>query len=423
MSAGRLAAVPSRRVVITGLGVVSPVGNTVEEFWDSLKNGRSGVGPVTHFDASSYPSRVAGEVKDFHPEEHIDVKTLRHMDGFVRYAMVAALEAVSDSGLEITDANRDRVGVLVGSGVGGLKVLEDQHQILLERGPRRVSPFFIPMLIIDMASGQISIRLGAKGPNLAVATACASASHAIGEATRIIIHGDADVMIAGGAESAVTPLGLAGFCAAKTLSTARNDEPEKASRPFDRDRDGFVLAEGAGIVVLEELEHARKRGAEIYAEVAGYGLSGDAYHQVAPDPTGGGPARAMIMALRDAGVGPEDLDYVNAHGTSTALNDPMETRAMKIAFGEEAAKKIPVSSTKSMTGHLLGAAGGVELVACALAMRDGVIPPTINYENPDPECDLDYVPNVAREARIDVCMSNSLGFGGHNASLVLRRLS
>jgi len=411
-----------RRVVLTGLGVISPVGNNVPDFWGSLKNGRSGVGPVTRFDASGYPSRIAGEVRDFHPEEQIDAKSLRRMDGFVRYALVAALEAVSDAGLEVTDANRYRVGVLVGSGVGGLSVLEDQHTVLMESGPRRVSPFFIPMLITDMASGQISIRVGAKGPNLCVTTACASASHSMGEATRIILHGDADVMIAGGTESAVTPLGFAGFCAAKTLSTGRNDDPEKASRPFDADRDGFILSEGAGVVVLEEMEHAKARGANIYAEVAGYGLSGDAYHQVAPDPTGVGPAKALVMALEDAGVNPDQVDYINAHGTSTGLNDPMETKAIKLALGEEAARATAVSSTKSMTGHLLGAAGGIEAVACALAIRDGVIPPTINHDHPDPECDLDYVPNVAREAPVNVCMSNSLGFGGHNASLVFRRI-
>jgi len=409
-----------RRVVVTGIGVVSPVGNNVKEFWHALCAGKSGVARIERFDPAPFSSQIAGEVRGFSPEEYLDKKEARRMDRFTQFAMVAAIEAVKDAGITEIDFDPDRVGVLVGSGIGGLEIFEKQHSTLLERGPERVSPFFIPMLIIDMAAGRIAIQFNFRGPNAAIATACASGAHAIGEAFKIIQRGDADVMVTGGTEAAVTPLGLAGFCAMKALST-RNDEPERASRPFDRLRDGFVIAEGGGIVVLEDYEHAKARGAHIYAEVIGYGATGDAYHITAPDPEGDGAARAMEEALRDAGVNPEDVSYINAHGTSTQLNDKCETIAIKRVFGEYA-YRIPVSSTKSMTGHLLGAAGAVEFIACALAIRDGVVPPTINYEEPDPDCDLDYVPNEAREINVEIALSNSLGFGGHNATLILRKV-
>ncbi len=408
-----------RRVVVTGMGVISPVGNGKEEFWTSLTQGRSGVGRLTLFDPTDYDSQIAGQVNNFDAPARLGKKEARRMDRFTQFALVAALDAVEDGRLDLSREDLDRIGVLVGSGIGGLSTIEAEHATLLERGPSKISPFFIPMLIVDMASGQIAIRLGAKGPNFCVATACASASHAIGDSCRIVQRGEAEVMITGGTEAAVTPLGVGGFCAMKALST-RNHEPEKASRPFDKMRDGFIMAEGAGIVILEDLEHALKRGAHIYGELVGYGMSGDAYHITAPAPGGEGAARAMQWALKDANLKPEAVDYINAHGTSTQLNDKFETMAIKTVLGEHA-KKVAVSSTKSMTGHLLGAAGGVELIACLLSIERGVIPPTINYEYPDPECDLDYVPNQARHQQVQVVMSNSLGFGGHNATLVVRR--
>ncbi len=410
-----------RRVVVTGIGAVSPVGNSAAKMWQSLREGRSGIGPITRFDASGYDVRMAGEVKGLDLSGVISSKELRRMDGFVQFAIVSSDEALKDAGIDIGVEDPDRVGVVIGSGIGGLAVVEKQHQVLMERGPGRISPFFIPMLIVDMAAGQVSIRCGAKGPNSCTATACASGSHAIGDSFRIIQHGEADVMITGGAEAAVTPLGVGGFCSMKALSF-RNDEPQRASRPFDRLRDGFVIGEGAGILVLEELEHAKARAAEIYAEVLGYGRTGDAYHITSMEPGGDGAARAMKRALDDARLDPSAVSYINAHGTSTPINDRCETQAIKRVFGEHA-RQLAVSSTKSMMGHLLGASGGVEAIACVLALRDGVIPPTINYEEPDPECDLDYVPNEAREASLKTALSNSLGFGGHNASLIFGRHS
>jgi len=406
-------------VVVTGLGVISPVGDNKEDFWSSLSRGKSGVGKLTHFEANAYDSRIAGQVNDFDPNLRLGKKEVRRMDRFAQFALVASLDAVEDARLNIEEEDINRIGVLIGSGIGGISTIEKQHSVLLEKGPAKISPFFIPMLIVNMASGQVSITLGVKGPNSCVATACASASHAIGDSYRIIQRGEAEVMIAGGAEAAITPLGVGGFCAMKALST-RNDEPEKASRPFDKTRDGFVMGEGAGIIVLENLEHALKRGARIYGEVVGYGMSGDACHITAPAPEGEGAARSMELALKDADLKPESVDYINAHGTSTPLNDKFETMAIKTVFGEYA-KKVAISSTKSMTGHLLGAAGGVELIVCLLAMEKNLIPPTINYEYPDPECDLDYVPNQARKAEVKVAVSNSLGFGGHNATLLVRR--
>lgn len=410
-----------KKVVITGLGVISPVGNDVSAFWQALRNGKSGIGPITSFDAASYDSRIAGEVKGFDPALYgITAKDIKRMDKFVRYAVACAHQAIADAGLDLEKEDRNRIGVLIGSGIGSLYTIEEEHKILLAKGPSRLTPFLIPMLIVNEAAGQVAIAFGLKGPNSCVATACATGSHAIGDAFKIIERGDAEVMLCGGTESSIVPMGVGGFCALKALSK-RNDEPQRASRPFDRERDGFVIAEGAGVVVLESLEHARKRNARIYAEMAGYGMSCDAYHMTAPDPEGDGASRAMKEALKDAGLNPEGVDYINAHGTSTSLNDKIETLAIKKAFGAHA-KKVMVSSTKSMTGHLLGAAGGVEFIACCLAIKDNVIPPTINYEYPDPECDLDYVPNTARKAEVDVCISNSLGFGGHNATLVAKRL-
>ncbi|PIQ88572.1 MAG: beta-ketoacyl-[acyl-carrier-protein] synthase II [Candidatus Omnitrophica bacterium CG11_big_fil_rev_8_21_14_0_20_42_13] len=408
-----------KRVVITGLGTICPLGNDVKTFWDGIISGKSGISYTKTFDISKFDSRISGEVKNFNPSAHFSSKELKRVDKFVQYAVFSAFEACKDAGLDLEKLNRDRIGVFVGSGIGSLHTIEEQHKIYLEKGPSRLSPFLIPMLIVNEAAGHISIQLGLKGPNSCVATACASGSHAIGDAFKIIQRGDADIMFTGGTESAITPLGVGGFCALKALSK-RNDEPERASRPFERDRDGFVIAEGAGVLVLEELEHALKRGVEIYAEVIGYGMSADAYHITAPDPTADGAVRAMSAALKDAGLKPENVSYINAHGTSTILNDKVETLAIKKLFGEYA-KKIAVSSTKSMTGHLLGAAGGVEFIACALAVKNNIIPPTINYENPDPDCDLDYVPNQARGVKLEVAMSNSLGFGGHNATLVLKK--
>ncbi len=408
-----------RRVVVTGVGVVSPLGLTAEETWHRSLKGESGIGPITLFDASSYPARIAGEAKGFDPLNYMDKKDARKMDRFIQFACAAAAEAVDRSGLTITPENAERVGVAVGSGIGGLSLLEEQHKILLERGPGRISPFFIPGMIINMASGQISIRYGAKGPNIATVSACSTASHAIGEAARYIQRGEADAMICGGAEAAVSPLAVAGFAAMRALST-RNEEPTRASRPYDQDRDGFVMGEGAGVLILEAIEHAWARGAQILAEVSGYGLSGDAYHISAPSEDGDGPMRVMLNAIRDAGLNPSDIQYINAHGTATPVGDKVETLAIKRAFADHAGR-LCVSSTKSMTGHLLGAAGGLEAVLTILAIRDQVAPPTINLEKPDPECDLDYVPNTARPMEIIHALSNSFGFGGTNASLLLSR--
>ncbi len=408
-----------KRVVVTGLGVISAVGNDVASFWQALLNSRSGIGPITTFDASAFESRIAGEVKGFNPALYgISSKDIRRIDKFGQYAIAASKQAMDDSGLDLEKEDRDRIGVVIGSGIGSLQTMERECKVYFEKGPSRLSPFLIPMLIVNEAAGQVAITFGLKGPNSCVATACASGSHALGDAFKILQRGDADIMVSGGTESCITPMGVGGFCALKALST-RNSEPQKASRPFDLKRDGFVIAEGAGIVVLETLEHARKRKAKIYAEFVGYGMSCDAYHITAPDPDGHGAARAITEALRDAGLKPEEIDYINAHGTSTKLNDKIETLSIKKALGGQA-KKVMVSSTKSMTGHLLGASGGVEFAVCALAIRDNVVPPTINYEYPDPDCDLDYVPNVARKSRVRVCLSNSLGFGGHNATLVVK---
>jgi 3-oxoacyl-[acyl-carrier-protein] synthase II len=400
--------------------MVGPLGCGVEQVWTKICNGSSGIGPITKFDVTGLETKIAGEVTDFNPEAVVEAKELRKMDAFIQYAMVATEEAVRDSGLELTNELSHRVGVIVGTGLGGLNSIERYHKILLDKGPRRISPFFIPMLIPNEAAAHISIRHNARGPNKCVATACATGAHALGDALRCIQHDDADVVISGGAEATTTPLSVAGFNAMKAIST-RNDEPERASRPFDRERDGFVMGEGAAIMILEELEHARKRGARIYAELAGYGWNGDAFHLAAPDPDGDGARRCMELGLHDAHVSPEQIDYINAHGTSTELNDITETMAIKELFGSRASQ-LPVSSTKSMTGHLLGAAGSTEAVFSVLAIRDSVIPPTINYEYPDPQCDLDYVPNVAREVELEVTMSNSFGFGGTNAVLVFRKL-
>ncbi|MFA4132489.1 MULTISPECIES: beta-ketoacyl-ACP synthase II [unclassified Brevibacillus] len=408
-----------RRVVITGVGVVSPVGNDAQTFWNSLLEGKSGIDRVAAFDASDYPTQIAGEVKNFDPEQYMDKKDIRRTDRFVQFGLAAAKMAVEDAKLEITPENAERVGVYIGSGIGGLTTWEEQHSVLLEKGPRRVSPFFIPMLIANMASGAVSIQYGAKGPTSSAITACATGTNAIGEALRLIQFDHADVMIAGGAEATVRPMGFAGFCSAKAMST-RNDEPQKASRPFDKDRDGFVMGEGAGVLILEELEHAKKRGATIIAELIGYGMSADAHHITSPSPGGEGAARCMASALKDAGVDPTEVQYINAHGTSTGQGDIAETQAIKTVFGEHA-YKLAVSSTKSMTGHLLGATGGVEAIATAYALRDQILPPTINLENPDPECDLDYVPNHARKATVNVAVSNTFGFGGHNATVILKR--
>lgn len=410
-----------KRVVVTGIGIVSPIGIGVDENWKAICQGKSGIGPITRFDASGFASRIAGEVKGFNPEDFLDKKEIKKMDVFIHYALAAGMMALKDSQLTIDEGNADRVGVLVGSGLGGLSTIEKYYDILQKQGPKKVSPFFIPMLIVNLAPGQISIYFGARGPNSSVVTACATGNHSIGEAFRIIQRGDADAMIAGGAESTITPLAVAGFCAMRALST-RNDEPERASRPFEKDRDGFIIAEGAGVLILEDLESARKRRAEIYAEIIGFGCNADAYHISAPSPNGIGASRCMEVAMKDAGISYDEVDYVNAHGTSTPLNDMSETKAMKTVFKDHA-KKLAVSSTKSMTGHLLGAAGGVEAVYSLLAIKHGVIPPTVNYENPDPECDLDYVPNVPRESKIKTVMSNSFGFGGTNATLIFKKFT
>jgi 3-oxoacyl-[acyl-carrier-protein] synthase II len=410
----------TRRVVLTGLGVVSPLGCDLGVFWQRLCSGHSGIRRITHFDASAMACQIAAEVVDFEIDKYISKKEQRRMDPFCHYAVAAAKLAMGDSGLTMSAEDPTRVGCMIGSGIGGLQTLEEQHSILLNRGPDRCSPFMIPQMIVNMAAGLVAIEHGLKGPNYCVVSACASGAHSIGEAMRQIQRGDADAMVAGGTEATICPLGIAGFASMRAMST-RNDAPEKASRPFDAGRDGFIMGEGAGIVVLEEYEHARKRGARIYCEMGGYGATCDANHITAPAPGGEGAARAMTNAIRDAGLTPEDVDYVNAHGTSTPLNDKNETAAVKAALGEHA-RKVMVSSTKSMTGHLLGAAGGIETVICALAIQNGVVPPTMNYETPDPDCDLDYVPNVARNVKIRAALNNSLGFGGHNSSLLLKKI-
>lgn len=409
-----------RRVVVTGLGVVSPLGTGVDKNWAAVTSGQSGIGTITRFDASELPTQIAGEVTDFNAEDYIEKKEIKKMDLFIQYGLAAAEMALKDSGLEINDDNAERVGVLVGSGLGGLPAIEKYHKVMLERGHKKITPFFIPMLIINLAPGHISIKFGAKGPNLSSVSACATGTHSIGDAYHMIARGDADAMFAGGTESTITPLGIGGFNVMKALST-RNDNPQAASRPFEKNRDGFIMAEGAGILILEEYESAKKRGADIYCEVSGYGLSSDAYHLTQPAAGGEGAARCIKMALNGAGLNPEQVDYVNAHGTSTHFNDLYETMAIKSVLGDHASK-VMVSSTKSMTGHGLGAAGGIEAAYSALVLKHGVVPPTINYEEPDPECDLDYVPNEARQADCQIAISNSFGFGGTNATLVFRKI-
>ncbi|MCK4904794.1 beta-ketoacyl-ACP synthase II [bacterium] len=408
-----------KRVVITGMGCVTPIGNNVKEFWASLLEGKSGIRKITYFDVSSYTSQIAGEVKDFDPSAYIDAKNARRLDKFAQYAIVSSYMAVEDADIDLEKIDKERAGVILGSGIGGLQVIEDQHSILLEKGPSRVSPFLIPMLIADEAPGLIAINFGFKGPNMSIATACASASHAIGISFRAIQRGESDIMITGGNDAAITTLGLSGFGQMKALST-RNDSPQEASRPFDKDRDGFVMADGSGTLILESLEHAQKRGARIYAELVGFGMTADAYHITAPDPEGEGAKLVMAKALENAKINLSEVDYINAHGTSTQYNDKIETLAIKKLFGQDA-YKIPISSTKSMTGHMLGAGGAVELIACVKTIENNVIHPTINYKNPDPECDLDYVPNKAREKEVKVAISSSFGFGGHNACLAVRK--
>ncbi|HEY3433520.1 MAG TPA: beta-ketoacyl-ACP synthase II [Rhodocyclaceae bacterium] len=407
-----------RRVVVTGLGIISPVGNTVPEAWENIVAGKSGIGPITRFDASAISARIAGEVKGFDVSAYLSPKEARRMDVFIHYGMAAGIQAFKDSGIEVTEANADRIGVNIGSGIGGLPMIEETHNDFLGGGPRKISPFFIPGTIINMISGNLSIMFGLKGPNLAVVTACTTGLHAIGTGYRMIEYGDADVMVCGGAESTVTPLAVGGFASAKALST-RNDDPATASRPWDKDRDGFVLGEGAGVLVLEEYEHAKKRGAKIYAELSGFGMSGDAYHMTAPDTDG--PRRSMVNALRNAGVNPDEVQYLNAHGTSTPLGDKNETEAVKLAFGD-AAKKLVVNSTKSMTGHLLGGAGGLESALTVLAIHNQISPPTINIFEQDPECDLDYCANTARKMEINVAVKNNFGFGGTNGTLVFKKV-
>jgi len=409
-----------RRVVVTGLGVVSALGTGVEKNWDALMAGRCGIDLITRFDASEFPTQIAGEVKDFNAEDYVPKKEIKKMDLFIQYALAAAEEAMQDSGLQVTEENAERVGVLVGAGLGGLPAIEKYHSAMLEGGYKKISPFFIPMLITNLAPGQISMRFGAKGPNVSSVSACATGTHSIGDAYHIIARGDADAMIAGGAESTITPLAIGGFNVMRALST-RNDDPQTASRPFEKNRDGFVMAEGAGILVLEEYEAAKARGAQIYGEVCGYGLTADAYHLTAPAPGGEGAARCMKMAVKNAGILVEEIDYINAHGTSTHFNDLYETMAIKTVLGSHA-KKVMVSSTKGMTGHALGAAGGMEAAFSLLTMQRGSVPPTINYQEVDPECDLDYVPNEARQAEVKVVLSNSFGFGGTNASLLFRKI-
>ena len=409
----------SRRVVVTGLGLICAVGNTTEEAWENLKAGKSGVTRITHFDTSQHSCQIAAEVKNFDPLQFIEKKEIKKMGRFIHFALAASEEAMKSSGLQITDQNSERVGVHIGSGIGGFDVIEREHTNLMQGGPRKISPFFIPASIINLAAGHVSMRFGAKGPNEATATACTTSAHSVGDAFKIIQRCDADVMIAGGTEAAITPMGIGGFASMRALST-RNDAPERASRPWDKDRDGFVVGEGAGILILEELEHARNRGARILAEIVGYGMSGDAYHITSPAPEHEGAYRVMLNAMRDAKIQPGDIGYINAHGTSTDIGDKLETVAIKRVFGD---KVPPVSSTKSMTGHLLGGAGGLEAGITVLALRDQVIPPTINYETPDPDCDLDYVPNHARQVHMDYALSNSFGFGGTNGCLIFRRWS
>src|SRR4030065_2679920 len=402
-----------RRVVVTGLGLITPLGLGVDLSWQNLVNGKSGIRKISSFDVSAFPTQIAGEVVNFNPEDCIEFKEVKKMDRFIHFAVAAATFARDESGLKITDSNSDRVGVLVGSGMGGLRTIEDYHSVLLEKGPRRITPFFIPMLTINLAAGQISIKFSAKGPNSAISTACATGSHSIGDAFRIIQRGEADAMIAGGTEAVISPLGIGGFNAMKALST-RNDEPEKASRPFDVERDGFVVGEGAGIIILESLQHAMDRGARIYAEIVGYGMTADAYHITSPSPGGEGAARCMTIALKDGGIGHTEVDYINAHGTSTKSGDELKTQALKTVFGDHA-YKVAISSTKSMIGHLLGAAGGVEAIISILSIYNDIITPTINLDKPDPECDLDYVPYKSRKMTINYALTNSFGFGGTNA--------
>ena len=408
-----------KRVVVTGLGLITPLGLGVETSWQNLVNGKSGIRKISSFDVSAFPTQIAGEVVNFNPEDYIEPKEMKKMDRFIHFAVAAATLAFNDSGLKITDSNSDRVGVLVGSGMGGLHAIEYYHSVLLEKGPRRITPFFIPMLTINLAAGQISIKFGAKGPNSAISTACATGSHSIGDAFKIIQRGDADAVIAGGTEAVITPMAVGGFNAMRAIST-RNDEPEKASRPFDVDRDGFVIGEGAGIIILESLQHAMDRGARIYAEIVGYGMTADAYHITSPSPGGEGAARCMTLALKDSGIGHSEVDYINAHGTSTKYGDELESQAIKAVFGEHA-YKVAISSTKSMMGHLLGAAGGVEAVISVLSIVNDMALPTINLDNPDPECDLDYIPHKARKMKINYALSNSFGFGGTNACLLFKK--
>ncbi|PCH60121.1 MAG: beta-ketoacyl-[acyl-carrier-protein] synthase II [Gammaproteobacteria bacterium] len=410
-----------RRVVVTGMGMISPVGLNVADSWKSILAGQSGIAPITSFDVSSFAARIGGSIKGFDVTEYMSSKDARKMGLFIHYGMAAGIQAVQDSGLEVTEANAPRIGVAIGSGIGGLPGIESGYDSFLKGGPRKISPFFVPSTIINMVSGHLSIKYGFKGPNIAVVSACTTGTHNIGEAARLIRYGDADVMVAGGAEMATSPCGLGGFASARALST-RNDDPEAASRPWDRDRDGFVLGDGAGVMVLESYEHAKARGANIYAEVVGYGLNADAYHMTSPSPGGQGASTCMNLAIANAGINPDQIDYINAHGTSTSAGDKAETQAVKLSFGEHA-KSLAVSSTKSMTGHLLGATGGVEAIFSVLAIRDQVAPPTINLDTPDPDCDLDYVPNTARDMKIDTALSNSFGFGGTNATLIMRRLS
>ncbi|MEY4479676.1 MAG: 3-oxoacyl-[acyl-carrier-protein] synthase 2 [Bacillota bacterium] len=408
----------NQRVVVTGMGVITALGRDLETFWGNLLAGKSGVSHIEAFDTTEYTTKIAAEIKNWNPEDYVERKDARKMDRFVQFAVAASLSALKDANLNISeDTDPERVGVIVGSGIGGLLTWEEQHRALVEKGPKRVSPFFIPMMIANMASGQVSILTGAKGPNSTAVTACATGTNSIGDSFKMIQRGDADVMICGGAEATISPMGVAGFCSMRAMSV-RNDDPTHASRPFDVDRDGFVMGEGSGVLILESLEHALKRGARIYGEVIGYGMSGDAHHMTDPDPEGA--SRCMKRAIRDAGIAPSEIDYINAHGTSTPVGDKSETKAIKTALGD-AAYKVAVSSTKSMTGHLLGAAGGIEAIASLLAIKDGIIPPTINIENQDPECDLDYVPNVARKADVKIAMSNSFGFGGHNATVIMKK--
>jgi 3-oxoacyl-[acyl-carrier-protein] synthase II len=408
-----------KRVVVTGLGAITPIGNTLEEYWQGLLTGRNGIDFITLFDPSSHACRIAGEVKGFDPTDYLERKEIKRMDRFAQFGVSASLQAIADAQFKINDLNAEQVGVIIGSGIGGIKVLEDQQTVYLNKGPSRCSPFMIPMMIANMAAGLTAIQIGAKGPNTCTVTACAAGSHAVGDAFRLIQGGYAQAMICGGAEAAVTPLSVAGFASARALST-RNDEPKKACRPFDRDRDGFVMGEGAGILLLEELEHAKARGAQIYAEIVGYGMTCDAHHITSPSPGGVGAARAIALAMKDAGITPEEVSYINAHGTSTPANDSTETAAMKTALGDHA-HNVAISSTKSMTGHLLGGSGGIEAVATAMAIAEDRVPPTINLDNPDPECDLDYVPHESRSMNVNVALSNSFGFGGHNVTLVFKK--